>query len=52
MAGNARRTLEASMSETASRMIAIEIKTAKGQEVFLLVICIAPTNPGMVIPDD
>jgi len=34
------------MSETASRMTAVEIKTAQGREVFLLVICIAPTTPG------
>jgi hypothetical protein len=43
-AGNGRRTLEASMSETASSMIAVEIAAAQGREAFLLAIHVVPTS--------
>ena len=51
-AGNARRTLEASMSETASSMMAVEIATAQGREAFLLVIHVVPTSPRESDRDD
>lgn len=51
-ARNARRTLEASMSETASSMMAVEIATAQGREAFLLVIHVVPTSPRESDRDD
>lgn len=44
-AGNGRRTLEASMSETARSTIAVEIAAAQEREAFLLVIHVVPTSP-------
>jgi hypothetical protein len=44
-AGNARRTLEASTSEAAGSVIAVQIAAAQGREGFLLVIHVVPTSP-------